>query len=92
MTWIADDDTRCHDDGLRPLLIALAGRPDATLVPTATVALVREVGGRLRTGLVNADLRLHDVLDQRRRALQPTAPGEAAGSLLGAADRLQPQL
>lgn len=45
LDWIADDDARCHDDAVRPLLeSALAtAREERGVLPAGTVALVRAV-------------------------------------------------
>jgi len=98
MAWIAADDTRCHDEALRPVLDALAGswRPASELRPTSTVALVREVAAHLRAEPARGDLRVCDLvaggIDGRpQRAPRRTiAAGPAASpSAIGAAGQLR---
>lgn len=53
LTWIASEDERCHDDGLRPMLRALtrSGEDAASVTSAApapaTVALVRDLAARV---------------------------------------------
>jgi hypothetical protein len=59
LAWIAEDDARCHDESLTPLLRALAGAgspgtDSPALDPASPVALVRALASRARTDRVFA--------------------------------------
>jgi len=64
MAWVADDDARCHDEALRPVLSALAGlrQPQPGVRPSSTVALVRQVAAHLRREPASGDIRVRDLL------------------------------
>ncbi|MGN6218966.1 MAG: hypothetical protein ACTHNQ_05640 [Microbacterium sp.] len=76
MAWIAADDTRCHDETLRPVLTAVAesARPGSLLRPTSTVALVRAVAARLRAEPATGERRVGDVAPGRTAAHASRAP------------------
>ncbi len=84
MAWIAADDTRCHDEALRPVLTAVAepGRRGSVLRPTSTVALVRAVAARLRAEPATGERRVGDVAPGRAATHAPrhTVVARAAAS------------
>jgi hypothetical protein len=65
VAWIAADDTRSHDEALRPLLTTVLAdvAPDASpaLTPRSTVALVRGITSRLRAAPALREIALRDV-------------------------------
>lgn len=74
LAWIAEDDTRCHDESLRSLLQTVDAALDPAKVAKvegpATVALVRSIASHTRTRPALRDLRL-DELDAHALASPP---------------------
>ncbi|MFC8680416.1 hypothetical protein ACFT30_02765 [Microbacterium ureisolvens] len=83
LDWLADDDVRCHDDALVPLLSALDRELDgllaehprpASLAPRSPVALVRALASRVRMEPGLGDVRVRDLTGP---VIAPDAPTPA---------------